>query len=312
MHIFEIYFFVEPVKIDKSPLLPWLILLVLTLTWGSSFILIKKGLLYYSSTQVGDLRIGISFLFLLPFALARIGRAEKRHWKYLILVGIIGSGLPAFLFARAQTGLDSSLAGILNSLTPLFTLLIGVTFFTLKSRWYNVAGVILGLAGALGLISISGVQGFEFNMKYAIYVIAATLCYAINVNLIKYRLPDLDPVTITALSFVVIGIPVILHLLVFTDFIPRLEQLEGAGTGLLYIAILSIVGTGLALMLFNALVKIASPVFASSVTYTIPLVAVFWGMTDGESVSWTAAIWIFMILTGVFLVNKKNKKPGTQ
>ena len=299
-------------KTPKTALLPWLILLILTLIWGSSFILIKKGLLYYSSTQVGALRIAISFLFLLPFAMARLRRPEKKHWKYLALVGIIGSGLPAFLFAKAQTGIDSSLAGILNSLTPLFTLIIGVTFFTLKSRWYNIAGVILGLAGGVGLISISGVQGFEFNMKYSIYVIIATLCYAINVNLIKYRLPDLDAVTITALSFVVIGLPVIIQLLVFTDFIPRLEHKEGAEIGLLYIAVLSVVGTGLALMLFNALVKMASPLFASSVTYTIPLVAVFWGIADGESVSWTAAIWILMILTGIFLVNRKHKKPATE
>jgi len=298
------------VKPTRTATTAWLILIILTLVWGSSFILIKRGLIYFSSTQVGAMRIAISFLFLLPFAGIRIRKVSMRDWKFLLMVGVIGSGLPAFLFARAQTGIDSSLAGILNSLTPLFTLLIGISFFTLKTRWYNILGVALGLAGAVGLVSISGGHTFDFNIRYAVYVVVATICYATNVNIIKYRLAGLDPVTITALSFVVIGLPAILHLLVFTDFIPRLQTVEGAMTGLIYIAILAIIGTGLALMLFNTLVKIASPVFASSVTYLIPIVAVFWGVIDGETFSWKAFLWILIILTGVYLVNKKVRQPA--
>jgi drug/metabolite transporter (DMT)-like permease len=295
-------------KVSRQSYTSWIILLVLTLIWGSSFILIKKGLVYFSSLQVGALRIAISFLFLLPFALFKVRKPNRKEWKFLILVGLIGSGMPAFLFAKAQTVIDSSLAGILNSLTPLFTLLIGITFFALRSRWYNFLGVLLGLTGAIGLINSSGSLGFEFNMQYAIYVIIATICYATNVNLVKFRLARLDPVTITAISFLVIGLPALLHLLIFTDFINRVGAQEGSLTGLLYIGILAVVGTGLALIIFNSLVKIASPVFASSVTYTIPLVAVFWGLADGETISWTAIVWMGMILFGVFLVNKKEKK----
>jgi drug/metabolite transporter (DMT)-like permease len=296
------------VKRYKNAVLPWLILFILTLVWGSSFILIKKGLVYFTSTQVGAMRIAISFIFLLPFALARLRRVARNEWKHLIVVGLVGSGLPAFLFARAQTGLDSSMAGILNSLTPLFTLLTGVVFFSARSRWQSIAGVVIGLAGAIGLISVGGGHSFEFNMKYAVYVILATICYAINVNIIKYRLMRLDAITITSMSFIFIGVPVLVHLFLFTDFVARLGSEEGSWLGLLYIAILAVVGTGLALMLFNALVKIASPVFASSVTYTIPLVAVSWGVLDGEPLSWSAGIWIALILTGVFLVNKKERK----
>jgi drug/metabolite transporter (DMT)-like permease len=261
---------------------------------------------------VGALRISISFLFLLPFALLRMHKPSRKEWRYLVLIGIIGSGMPAYLFAKAQTVIDSSLAGILNSLTPLFTLLIGITFFTLRSRWFNIIGVLLGLVGAIGLISFSGTRGFEFNIQYAFYVIIATICYATNVNLIKFRLAKLDPVTITAMSFLVIGLPAMMHLLFFTDFLTRVTVQEQAMTGLIYIALLAIVGTGLALMLFNSLVKKASPVFASSVTYTIPLVAVFWGLADGETITWTAILWMAMILFGVFLVNKKEKKSWQQ
>ena len=292
----------------KKPILPWLLLFILTLIWGSSFILIKKGLVYFDSTQVGAMRIAISFLFLLPFALSRIRRVARREWRHLLLVGMVGSGLPAFLFARAQTGLDSSMAGILNSLTPLFTLLVGIIFFGSSTRWKSITGVFIGLAGAVGLISVGGGHTFEFNIKYAIYIVIATLCYAINVNIIKYRLQRLDAVTITSMSFIFIGLPVLIHLFLFTDFTSRLGSTEGAWLGLSFIAILAVVGTGLALMLFNALVKLASPVFASSVTYTIPLVAVLWGLADGEPLSWSAGIWMLMILVGVFLVNKKERK----
>lgn len=290
----------------SGSLTSWLILLILTLIWGSSFILIKKGLTFFSSTQVGALRISISFLFLLPFALFRIKGIRASEWRYLVLVGIIGSGMPAFLFAKAQTGIDSSLAGILNSLTPLFTMLVGVTFFTLKTKWFNILGVFLGLIGAVGLISISGGRSFEFNSQYAVYVVIATICYATNVNLIKYRLARIDPIAITSLSFLVIGLPTMVHLLVFTDFFHRMGNTPDIWHGLLYVSILAIVGTGLALMMFNSLVKIASPVFASSVTYLIPIVAIFWGIADGESFTWVSLIWIVTILTGVLLVNKKT------
>jgi drug/metabolite transporter (DMT)-like permease len=154
----------------------------------------------------------------MPLAITRLRHLSGREWKYLALVGIIGSGFPAFLFAKAQTGIDSSLAGILNSLTPLFTLVVGMGFFAFRTKWYNIAGVLLGLAGAIGLISISGGKGFEFNIQYAVYVVIATICYATNVNIIKYRLKETDAVTITSLSFFIIGLPVLLYLFLFTDF----------------------------------------------------------------------------------------------
>jgi drug/metabolite transporter (DMT)-like permease len=284
----------------------WIIFAGLALIWGSSFILIKRGLDFFSSTEVGALRISITFLFLLPLAIPRIKKLSPREWKYLTLIGLIGSVLPAFLFAKAQTGIDSSLAGILNSLTPLFTLIIGLSFFSYRAKWFNIAGVLIGLIGAIGLISISGGKGFEFNFQYAVYIIIATICYATNVNVVKYKLPGTDALTITVMSFFIIGFPLMLYLFLFTDFLHQLATEPQTFKGLGYLAILSIVGTGLALIAFNKLVKLGSPVFASSVTYLIPVVAVSWGAIDGEKLTILSFIWMAVIILGIFLVNKKK------
>jgi drug/metabolite transporter (DMT)-like permease len=300
---------------ERSPhnlWIAWVILAGLAIIWGSSFILIKKGLLFFSSDEVGALRISITFLVMAPFAFSRMKKLRPRDWRYLALVGLIGSGLPAFLFAKAQTGIDSSLAGILNSLTPLFTLVIGLSFFSLKIKWFNIAGVLIGLAGAIGLISISGTKGFEFNFQYASYIVVATICYATNVNIVKYKLKEIDAVTITVFSFFTIGFPVLLYLLIFTDFLPQMATDRQSWQGLGYVAVLSVIGTGLALVAFNKLVKLASPVFAASVTYLIPIIAVTWGLADGERMTAIAIVWMALILLGIFLVNKKKLFPGGQ
>jgi drug/metabolite transporter (DMT)-like permease len=291
---------------SRDLIIAWIIFAGLALTWGSSFILIKRSLDFFSSAEVGALRISITFLFLLPFAIPRIKKLSPREWKYLALVGIIGSVLPAFLFAKAQTGIDSSLAGILNSLTPLFTLIISLSFFSYRAKWFNIAGVLIGLIGAIGLISISGGKGFEFNFQYAVYIIIATICYATNVNVVKYKLPGTDALTITVMSFFIIGLPLMIYLFLFTDFLYQLTTEPQTFKGLGYMAILSIVGTGLALMAFNKLVKLGSPVFASSVTYLIPVVAVSWGTIDGEKLAVFSFIWMAVIILGIFLVNKKK------
>lgn len=287
----------------NKKLIAWAILLTLVCIWGSSFILIKRGLDVFSNQEVGALRIVISFLFLLPFAITKLKKVKGRDWFYLSIVGIVGSGAPAFLFAKAQTGIDSNLAGILNSLTPLFTLLIGAVFFNLKSRWFNVFGIGLGLIGAIGLMSISGGQSLQVNLSYAFYIILATICYAINVNVLKKYLKSLNAITITSFSFFIIGFPVTIYLLGFTDFVKQMQTDDQFLAGLGYVAILAILGTGLALVAFNYLIKISSPIFAASVTYMIPVIAILWGMIDGEQFEAIYLAWILIILLGVFLVN---------
>ncbi|NOY50879.1 MAG: DMT family transporter [Chlorobi bacterium] len=287
--------------------LSWLILLGLVLVWGSSFILIKRSLLYFSSDEVGILRIVITFLFLSPIAFIRFKKIERKTAIILFVSGIIGSVIPSWLFATAQTQIDSSLAGTLNSLTPLFTLIVGLLFFKLKTRWYNIIGVIIGLFGAVGLIMASSSGSFDLNIKYSFLVIIATLCYAINVNIIKTYLNHLDSLSITALTFFLVGLPLLFFTIFFMDvpaeIIAEPEKLKGLG----YLSVLSIVGTGLALIAFNNLIKISSPVFASSVTYLIPVVAIAWGILDGEIFKLSYILWFALIIFGVFMV---NAKPG--
>lgn len=294
---------------NNNTLISWIILASLALVWGSSFILIKKSLIYFSATEVGILRVTIAFIFLLPIAILKLSKINSRYRYYLILSGIVGSLIPSFMFAIAQTGINSSLAGILNSLTPLFTLFLGLAFFKLKSAWYNILGVIIGLAGAVGLIyATSGEMGFAFNIKYASLIIIATICYAFNVNFIKIYLKELDSLTITAFTFFYIGIPSLVYVLLFSNIPYKLINEADALIGLGYVSILSIAGTGIALIVFNKLIKTSSPVFASSVTYLIPIIAIAWGIIDGEIFKLSYIIWFLIIITGVLLVNTTPRK----
>jgi drug/metabolite transporter (DMT)-like permease len=224
----------------------------------------------------------------------------------LAISGITGSGAPAFLFAFAETGIESSVAGILNSLTPLFTLGIGMALFGIRTKWFNIAGVFLGLAGAVGLLTVSGGGDFSLNISFGIYVIIATVLYAINANIIKRWLHDVDSITITSVSFFLMGIPATLYLLVFTNFVQHSVIQPGALAGLGYIALLAIVGTAIALVLYNRLIKMTSAVFASSVTYLMPVIAIIWGMLDGEPFRFVYVVWVNLIMAGIVLVNTRS------
>lgn len=285
----------------------WLALLLLVLVWGSSFILIKRGLAAFSAAELGALRIAISFIALSPLLFWHLRKVPVRRLKYFILSGIIGNGLPPFLFAAAQTVIDSYMAGILNSLTPLFTLLIGVVFFGVMTRWVNVLGVIIGLGGAIGIMSVAG--GGQLNsIWYGLMAVAAAVCYATNMNLIKQYLSDFDALTITSVVFMFIGIPSLIYLLGFSDIVYKLSYEEGAWKGLGYIAILAVFGTAMAMAIHNWLIKQTSALFTSTVTYLMPVVSIMWGVADGESFLPLYLLWIAMILAGIYLANRKKKR----
>ncbi|MDP3445612.1 MAG: DMT family transporter [Ignavibacteria bacterium] len=292
----------------SNKFLSWVIMTALVIAWGSSFILIKRGLLYFDAIEVGALRVVITFLSLLPFALLKMRTLNKSDFYWLSLSGIMGSLLPAFLFAMAQTGIDSSTAGLLNSLTPLFTLILGFLIFKLKSKFINIVGVFVGLIGAIGLINVSGGNAFAFNLKYASYIILATIFYATNVNLIKAKLKHIDALTITSMTFFAAGIIASFILFFGTDAPAKIMNEPSSRIGLIYLGILAVIGTALAMIAFNALIKITSPIFASSVTYLIPLVAMMWGFSDGEYFSFQHFIWIALIIGGVILVNLKKPR----
>ena len=294
-------------KADSKPQgVHWLALSLLVVVWGSSFILIKRGLVSFSSMEVGALRIAISFIVLSPFVVKHLKKVPRRKLGYFVLVGAIGNGLPPFLFAKAQTVIDSYMAGVLNSLTPLFTLLVGVMFFGIRTRWLNVIGVIIGLGGAIGLLSAS--NGAQLNnIWYGLFAMAAAVCYAVNMNLIKQYLSAFDALTITSVVFMFIGIPSLIYLFAGTGFVNKFATDPKAWENLGYIAILAVLGTAVAMIIHNWLIKQTSALFTSTVTYLMPLVSIGWGVIDGESFIVAYLLWISLILLGVYMANKRRK-----
>jgi drug/metabolite transporter (DMT)-like permease len=280
----------------------WLAMLFLSLVWGSSFILMKKGLQSYSFDQVAAFRMLFGSLFMLPLAIKNFRILTKKDTPPLVIVGLVGFAIPAFLFTKAQTRIDSSLAGILNSLTPLFTLIIGLLFYKSKVKFIGIIGIMIGLAGAIGIIYRRDLNLLEGMNAYALLVVAATICYGINANILQYRLPHLGPVQITAVSFFFVG-PVSGIYLLFTDF-SGVPETPDYILNLAYIAILALFSSAIAIIVFNALIKHTTAIFATSVTYVVPLIAILWGMADGEIISLTQVVWMAVILAGVYLVNK--------
>ena len=283
----------------------WGILLLLSLIWGSSFILMKRGLEAFDDTQVAALRIFIAFLCLIPFALKHLKLMFGKNWLALLASGLFGNFLPAFLYTKAETELPSSIVGMLSSLTPLFTLLFGLFVFKLKIRWFNIVGVTIGFSGALGLMLTQSSTSFSGNVFFAFYVVLATIMYAISVNVTKTYLQEINSVSITAVSMMFVG-PIAGIYLFLTDFTTKLTHHPQALPSLGYICILAILGTAVSVIIFNLIIKMTSAVFASMVTYVIPVFALSWGILDGEKISLAHFSWICVIFMGIFLVNKKT------
>lgn len=293
------------VQEQEPDLVSWLILITLSLIWGSSYILIKKGLVVYSSTQVACLRLAISAICFLPVLLWQFRQVDWSRWRFLLLVGLTGTGIPAFMFAIAQTEISSSMAGVLNSLVPLFTLVLGVLLFGAKAPWVKFLGVLIGLAGAAMLILLGKEAGAEGNPWYGLLVIVGCICYAVSSNTVGTYLRDMRALVISAASFTIVGIPAFAYLF-RTDFLHKLELQTGAWEALGYVALLSVFGTVLASLIFFQLVQRTSPVFASMISYLVPAVAVSWGFADGENISIIHFIGMGLILSGVYLVKKKG------
>lgn len=280
-----------------------LTLCLLAIIWGSSFILMKKGLQSYSPTEITLYRLFIVFLIFLPFGIKDLRKVKLKTGLIISLSAIIGSAIPYFLFIKAQTKIDSSLNGILNSVTPLFTILFGFLVFKQKINPKAIGGVIVGLIGASGLIIISsGGIDINENLLFAILPLLGSACYAFNVNLIKLYLSDISAVKITSWSFLFIGPFAGFFLFFNTDFTNNLIHNDPQLTNFLFINILGIVGTGFAVWFFNLLIKRTSSVFASSVTYLIPIVAIFWGVFDGEIFTIYHGLLSGLILMGIYLI----------
>ncbi|MCF6131778.1 DMT family transporter [Flavobacterium wongokense] len=287
----------------KSQQLKWIILVALALIWGSSFILIKRGLDGLNPYQLGSLRIIFCAVFLLIVGFKSLSSIAQHQWKYIALTSLFGTFIPAYLFAIAETKVSSSICSILNSLTPLNTLILGAIAFGLNFRRNQIFGIIIGLIGTAVLIFNGNEQGVSEDYSYSVFVLIATVCYATNVNLIKRYLSDVKPLSITTGNFLVMLVPAIV-ILCCTDFTGKMH-LAATQHAMFYVMILGIVGTGVANVIFYKLIQISSPIFASSVTYLIPIVACLWGILDNEMLTPLQFLGAFIILIGVYLANKK-------
>ena len=287
----------------ESKQLKWVLLTVLSLIWGSSFILIKKGLIGLTPIQLGSLRIIFSALFLVLIGYKSVSVLTKSQWKYVALTAVFGTFIPAYLFALAETEIDSSTTAILNSLTPLNTLVLGMLAFGIPFKRNQFIGICIGLLGSVLLVFNGASNHPEQNYYYALLVIIASICYATNVNLIKKHLPSVAPLSITTGNFLTLLIPALV--LLYCSGFFEIAAISEVQTAMGYIAILGILGTGIANIIFFKLIQLSSPVFATSVTYLIPIVAFFWGLLDNEMLTPIQFVGAFVILIGVYLSAKK-------
>ena len=285
----------------------WGTLLILSIIWGSSYILIKKGLTGLTPIQLGSLRVIITTILIAPIGFNKIKHIPKSKMKWVAISAFVGSFFPAYLFAFAETEISSSVTAVMVSLTPLFTLLISVIIFKEQLLKKQILGVLIGFLGIVVLIN-NELLISKFNLLYVMFIVLAAFCYSINANLLKYKLPNIPALGIVFMSFVFMFIPAFV-ILCFSDF-PLLDFAKDPLIieSIIYIVILALFGTAIAKVLYIKLLAISTPVFSVSTTYLMPVVAIFWGLLDGEEFKLIQFIGTSIILFGVYLVTI-NKAP---
>ena len=282
----------------------WYLLIFLGCVWGSSFLLMKLGLQGVNPIQMGSLRILFAAAFLILVGFKQIPKIPLHKWKYIALTSMFGTFLPVYLFAVALSKIDGSISSILNSLTPLNTLIVGILFFKMDIQRRQIFGVIIGFVGCVLLVLFGDGENTTENYYYALLIVLASVFYGINVNLIKKYLSDLKPLTISTGNFIVMMFPALI-VLYFSDFFEVASEPK-VMISLGYIAILGIVGTGFSNILFFKLIQMSSPVFASSVTYLIPVVAILLGyFVMNETLTLIQGIGALVVLLGVYFSSKK-------
>ena len=283
----------------------WGTLVILSLIWGSSYILIKKGLTGLTPIQLGSLRVIVTTIIIAPIGYQKIKHIPKQKMKWVALSAFVGSFFPAYLFAFAETEISSSITAVMVSLTPLFTLLISVFVFGEELLKKQVFGVLIGFTGIIVLIN-NELFASSFNILYIMFIVLAAFCYAINANVLKYKLSNIPALGIVFMSFLFMFIPAFIILCFsdfpFSDFTSDPLIIES----IIYIVILALFGTAIAKVLYIKLIAISTPVFSVSTTYLMPVVAIFWGLLDGEEFKLTQFTGTAIILLGVYLVTKKK------
>ena len=281
----------------------WVLLVLLSVIWGSSFILIKKSLEHFNPYEVGALRVLIAGIILLPLAILNIRKFPKKNLKWLILAAVTGNFIPMFLFPIAETEVSSSIAGIINSMMPIFVIIVGALLWKFQTTKRQVIGVIISFTGAC-ILAFSGGEGGEFKLIPILLLLLATLFYAISTTTVKSKLSDVPAKILSAFVFSFVLILPSLIALVFAGFFNNFEVNSGFWEGLGFVSLLSIFGTGLAMMLNYKLLSVSTPLFASTVTLLMPVVAIIWGLLDGEKLTLMQGFGGVIILAGLIFLRQ--------
>jgi drug/metabolite transporter (DMT)-like permease len=282
-------------------LVNWLLFIALSFLWGSSFILMKFSLEQFSAYQVASLRMVSAGVVLLPYALRFFKQIPREKLRVVLMSGVLGSLLPAFLFCMAEVGISSTLAGMLNSLTPIFVILIGAIFYNVRTTTNKVLGIIIAFAGSVLLLLSKGISGKQ-DVFYVLFVILATVCYGLNVNMVNKHLKGIPSLHIASVALAFNAMPA-LAVLIFSGFFSGFHASAPVFKAIGAAATLGIGGTAIASVLFYKLMKSAGLVFSSMVTYCMPVVAIMWGLYFNEPVGWKQLACLLLILAGVFVAN---------
>ena len=283
----------------------WFYLAILSLIWGSSFILIKKGLVGLNSVQLASLRMIFAASVIYIYSYNSIKKIPKKSWKWIVITAYLGTFFPVYLISYGQTEIESGLASIITTVTPINTLIIGIIFFSLTFSIKQLLGLFIGLVGAVLLLYEASETNLNSNIYFSFFIYLTTVGYAASVNLIKKYLTNIPPEAVTAGIFLSISPPAII-VLYFSDFTDLNFQDPVILKSIFFVLVLGVFGSAIAQTLFNKFVKISSPIFASAVTYTMPVVAIFWALIDGEILSIMQFFATAIILIGVYLVNKRK------
>ncbi|ANF50754.1 multidrug DMT transporter permease [Chryseobacterium glaciei] len=282
----------------------WILLAILSLIWGSSFILIKKSLEHFNPFEVGALRVLIAGIILMPIAISKYKLFPKKHLKWLILAAFTGNFIPMFLFPIAETEVSSSIAGIINSMMPIFVIIVGALVWKFETTKQQIIGVFISFTGVC-LLAFGGGDGSTFKLIPILLLLLATLCYAVSTTTVKSKLMEVSSTILSAFVFSFVLFFPSLIALSFTGFFSEFNFSKDNLTGLMFVSLLSIFGTGLAMTMNYRLLKVSTPLFASTVTLLMPIVAIIWGILDGEELTILQFVGASIIIAGLVFLRAK-------
>ena len=235
-------------------------------------------------------------------------RMSKKDVFWIALSGLFGNFLVVFIFPIAQQGVSSSLAGIINALDPIFTLVLGAILFGIRNKVIQYAGAIIGFIGAIILVYSSNSGNGENHLYYTVLLVIGSALYAVAALIIEKKLHHIKSTDISTGIYTIWMVPSLL-ILSFSGFFTDIDYSQNETlTALGYLVFLTVISTTLVMFLFFKLVQDTSAVFVSTISLLLPVVAVIWGVLDKEKFTVWYAIGGLLILISVYLIREKKNK----